>query len=682
MKKFFVLKFVLVCISLCISLNARTQTVNLPSSFTETPAPTGEVRFPAEFEPVQAVVIAHYDTEGNLPVRFIQAMAQEVKVITLVNTKQTTQTPGFTADEVRDIYANGGLTESELANCEFIETPLDGRWTRDNAPWIVFNGTTPAIVDNIYNRVYTGTNNKSQTDDDNISNVLYKKWKSEHPNLELYGMPVVHTGGNMMQDGLGNGVSDDIVYSESYKYLGISENEVDQRMKNYLGIDTYHVTIDPQGDYVAHVDCWGKFLAPDKILLAKVHENHPRAKEYQQVANYFENTNCCWGYPYKVHYVNLPAGVETNSTVMAPYTNSLILNKKVFVPIDSRVGGTYNSDAIALYESLMPGYTIIPFECTNDDINAGWYGWYNTDALHCRTHEVMDFNMLFVDHRDVLWGKQANQESYPITAKFIAYSGDNITETKLHYSINGGTSYTTINMNATGNANEYTANIPGNLQDGTIVKYYITGTDVSGRTCVQPQFGADEPHEFEVGEPETVTPSTESITLEADVTTITANGTDAITFTAMQGTTDITLLAEYYIGEEKIRNPYKTTTAGTYKVYAKYNGIESNRISITVEAMPVLADNIVIIDGTVGNREVTTSKNVPAFCANKWAITQQFYTAEEIGKSSGTIESIAFKTADVSAEAEKYPFTRNLEIYMSNSEDYAIVGNTMRAMSS
>ena len=90
---------------------------------------------------------------------------------------------------------------------------------------------------------------------------------------------------------------------------------------------------------------------------------------------------------------------------------------------------------------------------------------------------------------------------------------------------------------------------------------------------------------------------------------------------------------------------------------------------------------VVTIDGTVGNREVTTSKNVPAFCANKWAITQQFYTAEEIGKSSGTIESIAFKTAAVETEAEKYPFTRNLEIYMSNSEDYAIIGNGMRAMS-
>ena len=90
---------------------------------------------------------------------------------------------------------------------------------------------------------------------------------------------------------------------------------------------------------------------------------------------------------------------------------------------------------------------------------------------------------------------------------------------------------------------------------------------------------------------------------------------------------------------------------------------------------------VVTIDGTVGEHEVVTSKNVPAFCANKWAITQQFYTAEEIGKSSGTIETIAFKTAEVAGEDAKYPFTRNLEIYMVNSEDYAVVGNTMKAMS-
>ncbi len=89
----------------------------------------------------------------------------------------------------------------------------------------------------------------------------------------------------------------------------------------------------------------------------------------------------------------------------------------------------------------------------------------------------------------------------------------------------------------------------------------------------------------------------------------------------------------------------------------------------------------VTIDGTVGELRKTTSKNVPAFCANNWAITQQFYTAEEICKSHGTIESIAFKTAEVEEETEKYPFTRNLIVYIVNTEEYAIDGNIMKRMS-
>ena len=93
-------------------------------------------------------------------------------------------------------------------------------------------------------------------------------------------------------------------------------------------------------------------------------------------------------------------------------------------------------------------------------------------------------------------------------------------------------------------------------------------------------------------------------------------------------------------------------------------------------------DNLVVtIDGTVGELRETTSKSVPVFCSNNWAISQQFYFAEEICKAHGTIESIAFKTADVTEESEKYPFTRKLIVYIINTEEYAVSGNIMKRMS-
>ena len=90
------------------------------------------------------------------------------------------------------------------------------------------------------------------------------------------------------------------------------------------------------------------------------------------------------------------------------------------------------------------------------------------------------------------------------------------------------------------------------------------------------------------------------------------------------------------------------------------------------------AQNVVAVDGTVGGYEASTSNQVPIYNNYEYAITQQYYTAAEIGKSSGTIESIAFKTT----ETGTYPFTRTLTIYMVNtSEDnFGVGGKTTKAM--
>lgn len=71
MKKNFIFKIVLACLFLCITLNARTQTTAYETYlsegiFTQTTAPTGEVRFPAEFEPVQAGTYTVYAQKGDL----------------------------------------------------------------------------------------------------------------------------------------------------------------------------------------------------------------------------------------------------------------------------------------------------------------------------------------------------------------------------------------------------------------------------------------------------------------------------------------------------------------------------------------------------------------------------------------------------------------------------------------
>ena len=422
-------------------------------NFVETDPPTGTPRFVGEFEPMQGVMIRY---PLGIPESLVVQLANNCHLYCIVSSSYQ--------NSAQSTFQNAGVN---MSNVTFVNAPTDSYWVRDYGPWYIFEDREPAIVDNVYNR--------PRPNDDNVSGVFANFW-----NIPMYGMNLEHTGGNMMEDGRGHGVSDELVLQEN----GNNENNVRNKMRDYLGIDPYHITIDPQGDYIAHVDCWGKYLAPDKILIARLPQSNPRYQYYEEVAEYFENTNCCWGYPYKVYRVDEPGGYT-----LAPYTNSLILNHSVYVPLGTN--STYNDDALAVYQEAMPGYEIVGVENNSYSI-----GWENTDALHCRTRGVMDFDMLFVDHRNVIFGEQEWQESIPVVSKFIAYSGEELKQDSLlvYYSIDGG-AYQTAHMTPTGNPDEYVGYITG-YQGGSEIDYYVFGADESGHRYQQPVFGELDPHHF------------------------------------------------------------------------------------------------------------------------------------------------------------------------------------------
>ena len=424
-------------------------------NFVETDPPTGTPRFVGEFEPMQGVMIRY---PLGIPTSLVVDLANNCHVYCVTQQQSSAQSS----------FQNAGVN---MNNVTFINAPTDSYRIRDYGPWYIFEDRTPAIVDNRYNR--------PRPNDDNMSQVFANFW-----NIPMYGMNLEHTGGNMMEDGRGHGVSDELVFQENSN----NEENVRQKMRDYLGIDPYHVTIDPQGDYIAHVDCWGKYLAPDKILIAQLPQSNSQYALYEQVANYFATTNCCWGYPYQVYRVPEPGGYT-----LAPYTNSLILNKSVYVPMGDNA--SYNQGAIDVYQAAMPGYNIVPVY--NNDY---YISWENTDALHCRTRGVMDFNMLFVDHREVLHGEQEWQEEYPVVSKFIAYSGMDLKQDSLlvYYSINGG-EYQVAHMTATGNPDEYVGYITG-FQGNDEIDYYVFGADESGHRYTQPVFAELDPHHFTVGD--------------------------------------------------------------------------------------------------------------------------------------------------------------------------------------
>jgi agmatine/peptidylarginine deiminase len=421
--------------------------------FTETDPPVGPVRMVGEFERMQAVLIRY---PLGIPYTVIAEMAEDLLVTTIVSSNSQ-------ATQVLAIYNQNGIN---TANCNFLVAPTDSYWTRDYGPWFVFDGNNePGICDFPYDR--------PRPTDDNIPVKV-----AQSLGINLFGMDLTHTGGNMMADGFGFAASTDLVFEEN---TSLSEQEIKVKMEDYLGITQYDVTLDPLADYIKHIDCWGKYLAQDKILIGRVPLNDDRYADYEAVADYFENTNCAYGYPYNVYRVFTP-GTAPNT----PYTNSIILNNKVLVPL---TGSQWDDEAIAVYEEAMPGYEII---------GMNWTEWFNTDALHCRAIGIADLDMLFLDHRP-LFGVVDWQDSLAVEVKITPYSGEILVSDSLlvNYQVNNGTYMSAILHHSEGS--EYVGYIK-NYQASDTIRYFVSALDAAENHAKLPYMGAADPHSFIVGE--------------------------------------------------------------------------------------------------------------------------------------------------------------------------------------
>ena len=87
-------------------------------------------------------------------------------------------------------------------------------------------------------------------------------------------------------------------------------------------------------------------------------------------------------------------------------------------------------------------------------------------------------------------------------------------------------------------------------------------------------------------------------------------------------------------------------------------------------------DEVIVIDGTVGAYAANMNRFAPVFVAVQYSISQQYYTAEEIGIKEGVFSRLAFKT---DMWYEENP--RRLEIYMVNTDNASFNGLSMEQVS-
>ena len=101
-----------------------------------------------------------------------------------------------------------------------------------------------------------------------------------------------------------------------------------EQLNRFMGLQKYHVLTDPTGTYIGHIDCWGKFLAPNKVLIAES-QNTKINEGFDLLAKSFVDEGI------EVHRVMCQetyVPIADNPATTAAYTNSLILNDHVYVP--------------------------------------------------------------------------------------------------------------------------------------------------------------------------------------------------------------------------------------------------------------------------------------------------------------------------------------------------------------
>ena len=398
----------------------------------DTDPPSPPVRNIAEFERMNGVLIRY---PFGISTSVIREMAEDLMVYCLVSTNSQ-----------NSAYNSMNSAGVNMNNVEFILGSTDSYWTRDYGPWWVVDGNREVgIVDFTYNRPRPNDNQAPQK----VSN---------HLNTPYFATDVITAGGNYMTDGYGISASSTLIYEEN----SMSNNQIHQDMLDYYGVHTYHTIEDPNNTYIDHIDCWSKFLSPQKVLVRSVSTSHAQYDEIEEVVDYFESITNAYGEPWEIYRVYTPSN--------QPYTNSIILNNKALVPITN---SSWDDDALAVYQEALPGYEVLGFTGS----------WESTDALHCRAKGIPDLEMLQIFHNSI--DDQTDpQESYLVTAIIddLSETGLIDDELKVFWKNESMDSYEEITMQVCPQdiPDCYDAYIPSQNNDGE-VQYYIQAIDLGGR---------------------------------------------------------------------------------------------------------------------------------------------------------------------------------------------------------
>ncbi|MBD3636547.1 MAG: agmatine deiminase family protein [Crocinitomicaceae bacterium] len=482
----------------CLSLNVNAQQVQLPKGMTEyektimedylqtfndrgitTPPPYTNIRNMAEWEESEALVITWTGGFNSIQAQIVDAAQDECIVIIHCTD----------SNNVKSTLSGYGVPD---VNIEYIEVAYNSIWIRDYFANTCYSNYVEDrfFVDWIYNR--------PRPDDDLISEAT-----AAYMGIDIYSMTAnptrfMATGGNWMTDGAGNAFSSELILDENdgtgdngLSYPNHTENDIDQMMNDWMGINTYiKMTVLPYDD-IHHIDMHMKLLDEETLLVGEYPAGVSDGPQIEANLQYvLSNFTTKFGTPFKVYRIPQPSsvggGYPGSGGYYRTYANQTMVNNTILLPT---YRAEYDTIALGILDTILPGYNIVPIDVDNSGQNLISL----SGAIHCITHTVGVENPVYISHKKL---ENTTDVLNPYQADATIMHINGIQAASIWYKTDIAGTYTAVPMiNTSGDT--WSGLIPAQPA-GTTVYYYVEGTAVGGKQLTHPFPAPAGYHKFKV----------------------------------------------------------------------------------------------------------------------------------------------------------------------------------------
>ncbi|MDE6574976.1 MAG: agmatine deiminase family protein [Muribaculaceae bacterium] len=332
-------------------------------------------RFPAEWEPVEAVLLAwpHENTDWQPLLHYvrecyshiIEAVSKRAKVIVI----------GPEKPEGR--YISKGTVKE---NVSFIQLQTNDTWTRDYGPVSMLSSAGSRIL---MDYKFNGWGLKFASDCDNLATSRL------HSNGVLKGELVnrlgfVLEGGSVESDGKGTILTSSNCLLSPNRNGDKNRGQIEEQLKadlnaqKILWIENGELEGD---DTDGHIDTLARLLPDDTIVYVscdRVEDSH--YESLKAMENELKSMTSVDEKPFHLIGLPLPEPMydpEDGSRLPATYANFLLLNGAVLLPV---YGQALDAVAVDVMKKALPDYEIVPIDCSALVRQHG--------SLHCATMQI------------------------------------------------------------------------------------------------------------------------------------------------------------------------------------------------------------------------------------------------------------------------------------------------------